>query len=207
MEQFHAWAEIAYFVAGIIVATVAIIGLQQLRIMKKDMLIRIERAAKEKAIEYATRYLAKYVELSGKFTEEYRKKDLKPFSGTVKDFVAGSLSPRELEMATKRVAILSWLPAINELEAISAAFMTGVADERTGFSIIGKTFCSTVGYQYDILCYCRKGKPRDYYQNIVDLYQLWSPRLSKIELEELRSRMDEKISFIPDRYVPPIGKT
>lgn len=207
MEQLRGWLEIAYFFAGVVVAFVAAVGLQQLKIMKRDMMIRIERAAKEKAIEYATRYLSIYTQLSDKYTHEYGKKELSAFEGEIGSFTKSALTAPQIETAMKRISILSWMPAMNELEAIAAAFMTGVADEQTGFKIIGKTFCSTVALKYDILCFCRKGGPHDFYQNIVDLYLLWSPRLSKAELEEARQRMEEKISCIPDRSVAPIGKT
>ena len=207
MVEFRSWIEIAYFFSGVVLAGVAIVGLQQLNIMKKDMMIRIERAAKEKAIEYSTRYLTVYAELIGKYCLEYREKKLNPYNGSIGDFTKSSLSKEAIENVKKRAAILSWLPAMNELEAVSSAFMTGVADERTGFDIIGRTFCLSVALNYDILSHCRSGSVNDYYRNIVNLYEIWAPRLNKAELEAARSKMDETISCIRESCVPPIGKT
>lgn len=205
MQEIKQWLELAYFTSGIVLACFAAYGLQQIKLMKRDMLVRAERAAKEKAIEYSTRYLSVFCEISRPFYLEYREKKLENYTGPITDFTLTSFPKEHLANAQKRFELSSWLPAMNELEAIASAFITGVADERTGFNIIGRTYCLTIIHDYDIISLCRDGKACDYYQSIVDLYKIWSPRLNKAELEAARQKMDERISCIPDKCIPPIG--
>lgn len=205
MQELKQWLELAYFISGIVLACVAIYGLQQIKIMKRDMATRAERAAKEKAIEYSSRYLSAFCEISRAFFNEYRENKMEPYKGQIGDFTLSSFPKEHFANAKKRFSLSSWLPAMNELEAIASAFTTGVADERTGFNIIGRTYCLTVIHDYDIIALCRNGNACDYYQSIVDLYKIWSPRLNKAELEAARQKMDERISCIPDACIPPIG--
>lgn len=205
MEAFRGLAELAYFISGIVLASVAIIGLKQVRIMKKDMITRMDRAAKEKAIEYSTRYLSNFVSLVSTFCNEYKKHNTTEYKGSISDFTFNSLQEKHLDNAKKRFDILSWLPAMNELQSIAAAFTSGVADDRTGFNIIGRTYCVTVQCNYDILSMSRQAKVCDYYQSIIDLYNVWAPRLNKAELEAERVKMEECISCIPDKNISPIG--
>jgi hypothetical protein len=50
--QIRSGLELLYFVAGVVVAIGVIYGLKQIALLKKDIRLRNERAAKEKAIEY-----------------------------------------------------------------------------------------------------------------------------------------------------------
>lgn len=75
----------------------------------------------------------------------------------------------------KRFSLLAWLPAINEVASISAAFVHGVADEEVGFSIIGRTFCAAVDADYDIIAIGHSEDVHPHYESIVSLYKIWSP--------------------------------
>jgi hypothetical protein len=87
---------------------------------------------------------------------------------------------------------------MNELEAISASFVTGVADETAGFDIIGGTFCGTVRIYYDILALAGSDAGvRRYYKSIVALYQLWAPRLSEAELRKMKEQIESELDNMP----------
>jgi hypothetical protein len=88
------------------------------------------------------------------------------------------------------------LPALNELEAIPASFRTGVADEKTGFQIIGRSFCSTVETEYDLIACCRDEHVHNYWSGIVEIYSIWRPRLTKAEMEFAKSQLQQKIDSI-----------
>ena len=204
LEQIRNGLEIAYFLSGIGVAVAAILGLQQLRIMKLDMRTRNERAAKEKAVEFADRYMSIYVPLSSKVYDERKAANLPSYGGPIGDFTAADLLNLDQKIVRARFA-LGWLPALNALESIASAFVTGVADEQTGFSIMGRSFCATVAIQYDIICVCRDDDACRHWESIVSLYCLWSSRLTKAELEAHRARLDEKIAATVSRQISPIG--
>jgi len=205
MNDIRSYLELTNFVAGIIIAIVGIAGLRQLSLFKKDMRLRNERAAKERAIEYSLRYLTTYVPLAGEFYRELKSKKMKVYSGPVGDFTRDSIPKEMHDSALERYKMESWLKGMNELLAISSAFTTGVADEETGFQIFGRTFCNTVRSHYDVLSIPRSKDIHNYFQSIVDLYHVWSPRLSKAELEEQQKRLNKQILDQPSSHIPPIG--
>ncbi|MBK9927109.1 MAG: hypothetical protein IPP66_17715 [Anaerolineales bacterium] len=206
-QSVREWVELFNLLSGVIVCVAAIYGLQQIRIMKKDMQTRNERAAKEKAIEYASRYLSQYIALANVMFHERTQKGIPGYDGPTGDFTRNSIEPKYLPDTAKRLNMDSVLPALNELQSISCAFVTGVADEKLGFSIIGRTYCSTVASKYDVLSWLRSSNVYPHYQSIVDLYKIWSPRLTKAELESARENMDKQILAIPDKEIPPIGSS
>jgi hypothetical protein len=195
MSLLRCYLELFYFGSGIVLAGVAIYGLKQIRILKRDISVRNERAAKEKAIEYSSRYLNVFVPLIDKYSEAYTSRNLPSYSGPVGDFTSASLSDRHRGLALKRFQVGEWRFAMNELEAIAAAFTTGVADEGCGFEIIGGTFCGTVQSNYDILS-MTGGSVRRYYKSIVKLYLMWAPRLSEAELKAEKEEIDKRLAKI-----------
>ena len=198
LAEVRPWLELAFFIGGVVVAAVGLYGLQQIRLMKRDMEMRSQRAAREKAIEYISRYFARYVPLDACFTDEAHEKKLPGYDGPVGDFTMSSLTAKHDQRALKRFVLDSWLPALNELHTIAAAFAYGVADEELGFQAIGRTFCATVASKYDILCIARRDRVCQHYQGIVDLFRLWTPRLSKSELSALREQVDRRITALAD---------
>ena len=98
---------------------------------------------------------------------------------------------------------------MNELEAISAAFISGVADEMTGFKIIGRSFCGAVQSDYDLIALSRSRtkEAQGYWSNTVHLYQMWSPRLKEAELRQAKERLDATIAAVAAQTsgIAPIG--
>ena len=191
MQQFvevvRPWLELLFFLSGAVLAAAAVYGLKQVSLLKRDFEVRNERAAKEKATEYAQRYLSNYVRLYNGAYAESEAKGLRSYEGVV----GGFDNFRHLEDSVKEGAIergVLFLSALNELQSIAAAYATGVADEGVGFEIIGRTFCASVRSVYDVLTLCRGDNAYPYYQSIVDLYGLWRPRLKKGELAAVRDK-------------------
>ena len=198
-------AELVYFGAGICVAIVAIYGLKQLSLLKADMLARSDRAAKEKAIEGSEAYLCSFVPLFNAYYFARSKIGIPTYGGAIGDFSPESLPKDAIELCKKRYAVIQWLPAMNRLESIAAGFVTGVADDRTGFEIIGRTYCAAVQSIYDILSLSRREKSNPYFNNIVRLYLTWAPRLSKAELATAKDDLESRITKIRDLEIPPLG--
>jgi hypothetical protein len=85
-ETAKALLDAVYDISGIVLAVAAVIGLQQIRVLKKDVKTRNERAAKEKAIEYAGRYLGRYVQLDSEWILKRNAERLPKYEGPVGDF-------------------------------------------------------------------------------------------------------------------------
>jgi hypothetical protein len=197
--------EIFYFIGGIVVAVASVVALQQLSILKKDIRTRNERAAKEKAIEYCTRYLTTYVRLDAEWMQKRSDAKLPNYEGPMGDFGKESIPLKCRATARARFAALAWLPAINELAAISAPFVHGVADEQVGFSIIGRTFCAAVELDYDIIALGHSEEVHPHYESIVGLYRVWKPRLTSAELEHARRELEAALGKVKTSKIPAIG--
>jgi hypothetical protein len=206
LADIRPYLEALYFLGTLVVAVVAIYGIKQIRLMQTDMKVRADRAAKEKAISLCADYLMEYVKLSNECFRQFQEKKLASYTGPIGDFSPKSIPvPWLKEHLLKRYEMRCWTPAMNRLESIAAGFTTGVADEETGFAIIGRTFCHTVAEQYDLIAGSRSDQSCQYWSNIVEIYRTWSPRLTKAELESFRDKLDSAISGIPDKRIPPIG--
>jgi hypothetical protein len=207
--QIRSVLELLYFGSGIVVAVGVLFGLQQIGLLKKDIRLRNERAAKENAIQNGRRYLCSYVNLLSTFISEYRAANLNHYSGPIGSFTAESVLPGGKESWGKRYGLESWLPAMNELESISAAFISGVADEQTGFQIIGRSFCRSVEANYDLIAFSRSPgeAAQPYWRNIVELYRLWSPRLKEAQLRTAIDHLEARIATVAGKggRITPIG--
>jgi len=204
MNGIRSVAELLYFLSGVALAAIAAYGIQQVKLLKKDIRIRNERASKEKALEFAEKYEL-FILLDERFHKACEDKNIPIYSGPIGDFSKDSV-PEDLRKNARNRYDMPWLESVNKLELIASAFVSGVADEQLGFEIIGWSFCATVANKYDILCICRGiAKTHPVYQTIVDLYQLWAPRLSRTELLEARREIEKRIAATVDRTIPPIG--
>lgn len=208
----HMWdirtiLELAYFISGIIIALVAIYGIQQVRTVKKDLSMRVERAAKEKAIEYSGRYLTIFIPLADAYDRDRAENKIPRYRGPIGDFSPSSVPPEySRHLKTLILQPRSLLSALNELNHIAAAFAYGVADDGTGFEIIGRTYCAVVADLYPVLASLRSEGSCAYWEPIVKLYRTWSARLSRAELESLRATLDKRIAGLADARIRPIGE-
>lgn len=176
--------------SNVVLSIAALFALRQLRLMKIDMLARADRSAKENAINLCRDMLKTYAELLGIFYNEYKSKGLKPYKGAIGNFTPASIPHDLKETLLGRIQLDSWLPAMNLLESIAAGFTTGVADEKTGYDIIGLYFCNTVENQYDIIATSRGENP--YWQNIVTLYGVWTARHTEAALERKKQELSQE---------------
>jgi len=192
------------FIATIVLACIAIYGIKQISLMKADMNSRSERAAKEKAIEASLKYFNEFIPLIDLFDNKVNKKRLPCYKGPIGDFSEESIPNEFYSTSRKRLDIDELRPPLNCLEGISAMLTTGVADEQVAFDIFGRSLCRAVASMYDIISICHSDIASPYYQNIVKLYQIWSPRLSQSELETARNRIDTKLSSIETKTIPAL---
>ena len=199
------YLEVAYFLASIFLLGGMFLTFLQVKLIKQDVRHRNERAAAEKAIDACDRYFCNFIPLSSLNFDEISEKEFSPYDGPIGDFTHTSLPEKVRANCLKRFGLKSWLPAMNQLESISATFIAGVADECVGFQIIGRTFCSNIENNYDLISLSRREKAYPYWLNSVKLYQLWRPRLTKAEIDLAVQEMKEKSSVIQDEKIMPIG--
>lgn len=211
-ESTMTWIEFLYYVAGIVVALAATIGLTQIALLKKDIRLRNERASKEQAIVYAMRFLTQFAPHNETYRQALSKAKIEPYHGPIGDFSSASIPKEHQSAVAERLKIESWMLAVNELEAVASAYMSGVAHENQGFDIIGRMFCVAVKGNYDIIAACRADPAIRQYQNIVSLYGVWHARLTKAELkvqvtvvDETSKELRKQIAAQTDAGVRPLG--
>ena len=202
--ELREWSEMAGHVGDVTVAIAALFGLQQIRLLKTDMRLRNQRAASEKAMEAVTKY-ADFAALAAVFFNDLHTANLETYKGPIGDFSPASVPAEWEDLAKKRVAIQSWIPAINSLDTVAATFVYGVAAEDTGFDMIGRSYCANVGHFYDLIARYRKDEVQPHFQAIVKLYGIWANRLSKAQLQVARSALDAQIGKLPDTKITAIG--
>lgn len=199
------YLEVLYFLSGILLLAGIGLTYRQLLLIKRDIRTRNERAAAEKSIEACDRYFSSYVPLSAAYLHDKQQGNLNGYKGPFGDFSPDSLPESIRKECSKRFSLSSWLPAMNQLESISAYFICGVADECTGFRVIGRTFCGSIENNYDVISLCRREKAHAYWSNAVELYNLWRPRLEKAEIDIAMKEMEMKASLIHEKSISPIG--
>lgn len=199
------WLEMVYWVAGVAVALFAGLSLRQLTILKSDISTRNERASKEKALDAAKTW-ADAQEHLRTFISNCNSAQLpNAYSGPITDFFLDSLPENLKSVAIAKEKIHGWAKPINQFEAIAAMFTKGVADEQTGFEIIGRDYCLCVGALYDVLAASRLARTQPLYSNIVELYTLWSVRLAATELIDKKTEADAKLANLKPKSIQPIG--
>lgn len=206
-RPFLEWAS---FASAIVLVAIALYGLKQIKLLKIDLLSRSERSAKEKAIEASNMYFNEFIPTYNKFFKEMLAKGMKSYDGPIGDFKAEEFEAAGKEQAKidgyKRITLFIWAESINRLESIAAYFVTGVADEETGFKVIGRTFVDTIRTNYDILTLLQNqaGKGKNYYSNIIELYRVWAPRFSERELELAKNSIDAQLKNLNKPTIPSL---
>jgi hypothetical protein len=180
------------------IETLIAIGLfancRQLLVIKKVIRLRNDRGTKKKAIEACVRYFDAYVPMANKDCLKRSKEDNLDYERPLGESGEISVWARRLKDANTSCSRLSALIGLNQLESIAASFTSGVADEGTGFRIIGRTYCFNVESYYELISV----SPHAYWQSVIDLYFLWRPRLSAAELEIARGEMKARLSMLTD---------
>ncbi len=196
--------EILYFVAGIALTIGLALAFKQLALLKAESESRSRRSAAEKAIEAADLYFVEYIALTKVYFDTKITSKVPHYSGPIRDFSSASLPAELRDQCTNRFGLLNWLPALNRLESIAARFTTGVADEKVGFAIFGRTFCASVEDMYDLIAISRKEEAVGYWSNIVQLYKVWHPRLTEAELKVARNSLDSRLSAMATSSIAPL---
>ena len=200
------YLEVISFVATTILAVGLFLSRQQLSAFRKDIIIRNDRQAKEKAVEAARYYMIDYVNASAVLFNSVNKDENPVFVGKVGNFSFASLSKSEVEAGLRRASNSLILSVLNNLEIVSAYFVSGVADEKTGFQIIGKSFCSTVAHNYAAITILRDEKSsQNYWFNIIELFKVWNSRIKRMDLARESEELQNSLREIPEVRISAIG--
>lgn len=202
-----------YLLSGPIIAIIGSFVIYQLYLAKKAIKLSenqltqaknyLKTISKREAASIAAKrvefFIAKIIPLGNKIHEEKEKSDIVVFKGKVKDFNQSEFGDWTKEYQKfffdliDNNRILLGLDLINYLEGFAVYFTKGIGDEKIAFSSIGSQFCDYVETYYPSISFIRTdNNPNKSYDNLVELYEIWSKRLKKFESEEL-IKMKEKM--------------
>lgn len=199
--------ETMYFIASIGLFATVIIGLYQIKLLKKDIGDRNKRAAVEKSIEYlnwfATGFIPSFEEYvirinqagvikhDGPYTEFIFTPDFNVHIANVKDSLDKFKENNGLSLA-------------NELEFFAAALRSGLADEELVYNPIAEFYCNSIETFYVGYCEYRKDSESPLFTNSVQLYMMWKGRLNKSKEDKEKKRHDVS-SSMSNKRIRSIG--
>lgn len=198
---------------------VACIGLNQLKIAKKDIRVKSERESITLTGEICTKYGNEIIILFQEIYKTISKSKYKEKINEIMKKLGNELKENEIcEGFFKKsdhwfelISIYMDIDLIddfnllaNQLEGISIYFIKGVANEEIAFAPMGESFCNICNYIIPIIALsrctacgkCDDSYKKHSYENLIELYQIW---LSKIRNEQLSSQM-KKINHELNKY-------
>jgi hypothetical protein len=195
-------AEWIYFITNSLIIVVGLYGAQQIHLLKRDISTRNRRAAQESALDYCEKF-AQFVMLRRQFLRECEAEALPLYTGPVKTFHIEEFTSEQIKDVERKLKLDSSVACLNILELIAQAFLSGVADERSGCKTIGRAFCAIVATHYDIVTV--RGTVRGHFQNVKELYLHWAKQFSYEELKKARSDLEKRLKATEPRPIHPIG--
>jgi len=205
MENISTWTYF-YYVSCMVIAAAAAIGIWQLFIMKHDIKTRNRRAAMENAIKLIERFHEKFIKVAEELYDNAKKENMPEYKGTIYELPAINIDvlKKRAEISTK----LKFYKYTNELEIIAAGILSGLSDENFVFKIIGRSYCQSVAYYYDILKAWRDFSGEI---TIMELFDIWRKRLKKEKLILEKKKLSDKQKAIAndmqklmDKSIPSI---
>lgn len=215
-------------VVGILAFLSIIIGIRQLKIMKDDNRVKNERAAIEKSLKYLEWFADDFFGVYNDFRKQFSSIQNKllsdeSLSETTRDDIQKDINEvskiRKGELIieydfSKRIETLSPYyflmmttgasKVLNRLEYFAAAMTCGIAKEELVFNPLAVTYCETVEELYYCICHARTVNDK-VYTNIIQLYNIWKPKLDKEKLLQKQDELKGKIEAIQDVNIRSLG--
>lgn len=201
-----------YLLSGPLIFLIGIIGLVQLKLTKKAIIISSQRSSAQLAAEQVEMYNNNIIPMQDNLFIERSKEKVSKISYKQGEFNRKSIYALLGEDTAKKYSFESgrlktaipFLRVINAMEAFSIYFIKGVADEEIAFSSVGQTFCDTIkSLHFDIAIV--KTDEDAAFQNTIELYKLWSSRIEKNNLFNKKEQLTNELNKIFDKKIPPIG--
>jgi hypothetical protein len=202
--------EALYFVAGIVIAVAAVIGLKQLSLGLEQLRATKDIAknnALRSALEFATERCQYYADKIVPAHEAFRQLCLAagctflPLSnkwavknGEILPDPAFKQANFQSQFDALRVAIPAFL---NSLEAFAIPFVARVADDDLGYQETGISFCSVVKETMAFLFYMRQMSFSGPYQSTLRLYERWDGRRNAEEIGRALKKAERAAKQVP----------
>lgn len=205
--------ENAYYFSGIIVALLAIIGIYQIILLKKGIIINSKRDAAKLSFEICEKYLVKFTESVTTIGLAYKQYDLVPlFDITIDEFSIEEYNKKfneewrqKFEENMKEPKGVEFEQVGNMLDSFAVPMLKGIADEDIAFSVHANSFLaiSSLCFPYMIV---RLEENNMSFKNAQELHVYWSKKITTIRLNDEKKDIEEKLKRSKTKAViDPIG--
>lgn len=194
LSEWRPLVEFLYFISGIILSFGVALTVIQLYLIRYDRISRLEKAESEKAIDFSSRYLNNFVPLHSAL-KDYEKAHNTSFDWSQKF----NKIPTEKQVAMMKSMIndIDYMKLINrclnELEAISSAFVHGIADKDVGFGIIGRSYVNTISSYTALLAIFGSDDKNRHYSSIIDLHEEWNAKIREGDIKSNIEKLQNKL--------------
>jgi hypothetical protein len=188
------------------------IASSQLIVSTKDVEVRSKREALSMALEQCKRFATEIVPHIDKTQKQMLALGYMP-PPTPCDpdfpFIPKEMDLKGVEIWSNQIDLRTEIVhALNELESFAMYFTLDLADEQAAFPPAAQTICGCCEYYRLFIGSFRSDSPDrvKLYQNLVKLYGMWKPRLTRSALEEQGKLLEKKKQLLPaDKVGIPIG--
>jgi hypothetical protein len=209
-------------ISNLVIACVAVIGMYQIVLTKRSLVINSKRRAAEYSADLVYKYMNEIIPLQNEeFLYRERINFPKPDISNVqassftieeasqvaykKDFIRYYKAQSNLDH-TADPESYKFLRNMNAIEAFAINFMKGVADEEIAYSSVGQTYCNSVKSSYFQYSALRSKSLQSLpFQNTVDLYNVWSSRSNKNKVKENMQKLRQEMESMEDIHISPLG--
>lgn len=191
------------------------IAKDEITIAKNDLKIRCQRDARARSMELGEKFAKEIVPKVSDFQRLIDGKKFKIKLHSLKNFYLEEITDAEKVDYDRATTLLGENPdlyketvdILNLFESLALNFTKGVADEEVMFTALADVYCRMVESCFAFLCSRRRKNSLNPYENIVELYQIWSNRMREkglhlaresimIQLSEVESNRSQKITPI-----------
>lgn len=199
------YLELFYYLSGIVIAIVAIYGLKQLTILKETARISAKRDAyrlsSDNYLFFSNTIIpagnALYLAIQNKQIKLFDLMNYKISSNKILPYFNFDLA----EFKKLNSIALEWIRYVNALEVFSMRYITGTADEETGFNSLGFPFVMNLDKYISYLVYTSFDNQA--YKYTIELFLLWERKLNHPDLIHKIEVIDDTEYFYES--INPIG--
>lgn len=148
-----------------------------------------------------------YVKFEKNTLIDFTKEEIIKSSKNIQDHFIKSAKTFFTLKESKEKNLSDVINAANSIESFANSYINKIANEKIAFTSLGFVLCNVVEKYYFFYCLVRtENKEKfNYFQNTIDLYNIWSTRIKKYKLESVRSEVDEEILNLKENILNPIG--
>lgn len=196
--------------SSVIIALFSIVGVIQIIQAKRALIINSKREAASMAAQQVKDYGERIIPILTKYDAILRNNKIESHFNQGQEFteeVANNKFGKDFvksEMIKRIPCALEMCDALNALEGFAIYFIKGVADEQIAYSSIGRTFCFSIE-QYYLEIAANRSENDPAFQNTIELYKIWKPRLEKDKLAREQIKIMEKMKNLKTNSINPIG--